>query len=68
MKVMVIQIVIGTFEKNEQRMGRGTGGLGNRRTREKHPNYSIIEIPLNSKKSTGDLRRLAVNQTLEKLV
>ena len=28
-----------------------------------HPNYSIVEIGQNTRKSPGDLRRLAVTQT-----
>ena len=28
-----------------------------------HPDYSIVEISQNTKKSAGDLRRLAVSQT-----
>ena len=31
-----------------------------------HPNYNIIEKSLNTLKSPGDLRRLAVTQTLLK--
>ena len=31
-----------------------------------HPNYCIIENGQNTKKSPGDLRRLAVSQTLVK--
>ena len=42
---------------------KGTGGLGNKRTSEDHPNYYTIEIGQNTKKSPGDLRRLAVTQT-----
>ena len=38
----------------------GTGGLGNNRTSEDHPNYSTVEIGQNTEKSPGDLRRLAV--------
>ena len=38
----------------------GTGGLGNKRTSGDHPNYSIVEIGQNTKKSPGDLMRLAV--------
>ena len=37
--------------------------LGNKRTSEDHPNYSIVEIGQNTTKSPGDLRRFAVTQT-----
>ena len=47
-----------------QRIGTMTGGLGNKRTSGDHPNYSIIVISQNTEKSPGDLRRLAVTQTL----
>ena len=46
---------------SHQRIGTGTGGLGNK-TNGDHPNYSIIKISQNTKKSPGDLRRLAVTQ------
>ena len=36
--------------------------LGNKRTSGDHPNYSIVEIDQNTKKSPGDLRRFAVIQ------
>ena len=48
---------------SHQRIGTGTGGLGNKRTTVDHPKYSIVEIGQNTKKSPGDLRRLAVAQT-----
>ena len=47
-------------------IGTRTGGLGNKRTSRDHPNYSIIEIGQNTEKSPGDLKRLAVTQTLVK--
>ena len=46
-----------------QRFCTGTGRLGKKRTSEDHPNYSIVDIGQNSKKSPLDLRRLAVTQT-----
>ena len=49
MKVTVISIVIGT-------LGKGTSG--------DNPNYSIVEIDQNTKKSSGNLWRLDVTQTL----
>ena len=41
-----------------QKIGTRTGGFGNKKTRENHPNYSIIKIGQNFEKSPGDLRRL----------
>ena len=48
---------------NPQRIGKGTGRLGNKRINRVHPDYSIIKIGQNTEKGTGDLRRLAVTQT-----
>ena len=48
---------------SHQRIGKAAGEVGNKRTSEDHPNYSIVEIGQNSKKSPGDLRRLTVTQT-----
>ena len=48
---------------SHQRICTGTGGLGNKRTTGDHPKYSIVVIGQNTKKSPGDLRRLAVTQT-----
>ena len=49
---------------SHQRINKGTGGLGNKRTRGDHSNNSIVEIGLNTEKNHGDVRRLAVTQTL----
>ena len=46
--------------------GIRTGRLGNKRKSEGYPNNSIVEIGQNTKKSPGDLRRLAVTLTLVK--
>ena len=46
-----------------QRIIKGIGGLGNKRTIGDHPNYYIFE---NIKKSPEDARRLAVTQIPEK--
>ena len=35
---------------SHQRIGTGTGGLGNKRTSGDHPNYSIIEIGQNTER------------------
>ena len=46
-----------------QMIGRENVGLGNMRSSGDHTNYSIDEIGQNTKKSPGDLGRLAVTQT-----
>ena len=46
-----------------QRIGTGTGRVGNKRTGGDHPNYSIIKIGQNTEESPGDLKRFAVTQT-----
>ena len=51
------------FWYSHQRIIKRTGGLGNKRTCGDHPSYYIIEKGQNTKKSPGDLRRLAVFQT-----
>ena len=51
------------------RIGKETGRLGYKRTREVHLDNSIIEIGQNSEKRPEDLRRLTVTQTsAEKLL
>ena len=49
--------------KNLQRIGKGTGKLGNKKTSGDYRNYSLIQIDQNTEKILGDLRRLAVTQT-----
>ena len=51
---------------SHRRINKETGGLGNNRKSEDHPNYCIIEIDQNTEKSPGDVKRLAVTQTLKK--
>ena len=46
-----------------QRIGTGTGGLGNKRMSIDLPNNNIIKINYNTEKSPGDSRRLAITQT-----
>ena len=53
---------------SHQRIGTGTGRLGNKRTRGHHPKYNIAEIDQNTKNIPGDLRRLAVTQTPVKTI
>ena len=48
---------------SHRRINNGTGGRGNKRTSEDHPNYCNIEIGQNTEKCHGGLRRLAVNET-----
>ena len=46
------------------------GGLENKKKKKKrgdHPNYSLIKIGQNTKKSPGDLRRITVTQTPVKI-
>ena len=62
MQVTIIPIVIGAFGT----VTKGTRELGSWRTSGDHPNDSIIENGQNTKKSPGDLWRLAVNQTIVK--
>ena len=51
------------FWYSHQRIIKGTGWLGNKRTSRDHPNYYIFENDQNTEKSPGDLRILAVTQT-----
>ena len=48
-------------------LGTGTKWLGNQRMGGDHSNYSIVEIGKNTEKGLGDLRRLAVSHSREKL-
>ena len=48
-------------------INKGTGGFGNKRTSGDHPNDRIIKIGPNTVKNPGDLGRLAVTQTQEKI-
>ena len=48
---------------NPERIGKGTGRVGNKRTSGNYPDYSIVKIGQNNEKSPGDLRRFAVTQT-----
>ena len=49
-----------------QMIDKKTGGFRNNEPIGDHPNYSIIKIGQNTEKSSGDLKRLAVTQTLVK--
>ena len=48
---------------NPQMIGKGTGGFRNQRSNGDLLHYSIIKIGLNTEKSPGDLRKLAVTKT-----
>ena len=50
------------FWYSHQRIIKGTGGLGGRRTIGDYPHNSITEIGQNTKENPGQLRRLAVPQ------
>ena len=62
MKVTVIAIITSALDI-VTRGGTGTGGLGNNRTSEDYPNYNIVEVGQDTKKSPRDLKRLVVTQT-----
>ena len=62
MKVMIKAILIGAFGTVTKGLLKAPGGLGSWKTSGDHQNYSIIEDGLNTEKSSGDLRRLAVTQ------
>ena len=47
---------------SNQRIGTGIRGLGNKWTIRDYPNYSIVEIGQNTKKSPGDLLSLTLQQ------
>ena len=47
-------------QNNPQRIGKGTGKLGNKRTSGDHPNYGIIKISQNTENRPGDLGRFAL--------
>ena len=66
MKVIMILTVSGAQRNNPQRLGKRAGRVGNRKMSGDHPNYSIVKIGLNTQKTPGDLRRLAVTQTAVK--
>ena len=59
--IPIVTVAVGTVTKGSV---QGLEDLEiNKRMSGNHPNYSIIEISQNTKKSPGDLRRLAVTQT-----
>ena len=50
------------FSFSRQKIIKGTGRLGNKRTSCDHPNYCIIENVQNTEMSAEDFRKLAVTQ------
>ena len=63
MKMMFIPKVIGALGTVTKGILKESGGFGNKRTREDHPNNCFIAIGQNTKKSPGDFRKLAATQT-----
>ena len=61
MKVTVVPVVIGTLGTVTKGLVPRTGRLGNKRTSGDNQNYSITEIAQNTKKSSGDLKKLVVS-------
>ena len=59
----IIPILIGVFGTVTKGLLNGIGCLGSWGTSGEHPNDSIVENGQNTKKSLGNLRRLAVTQT-----
>ena len=51
------------FWYSHQKIIKGTGGLGNKRTSGGHPNCYIVENGQNTEKSLGDLMRRTATQT-----
>ena len=51
------------FWYSNERIIKGTGGLGSWRMSGVYPNYSTIENGQNTEKSPGDLRGIAVIQS-----
>ena len=59
----MILIEVGTLGTVPKGLEKGTGRVGNWKKNRDHAYCSIVEIGLNTEKSTGNPRRLAVNQT-----
>ena len=69
MKMTVIPIAIGALGTGIKGLiGTGIGGLGNKRTRGEHPNYTIIKIGQNTEKCLGDLRILTQTPAKDRLL
>ena len=61
---MVIPILIWCVRNNRQSLAKENGRLRNKRKSGDHRNYSIIKIGQNTEKIPGDLRRIAITQSL----
>ena len=61
--IRMILTVFGALRTLPREIRKVAERIGNRSTYRDHPNYSIINIGQNTKKSPGDLKRLAVTQT-----
>ena len=66
MKVTIIPIMIGAFSTVTKGLLKGLEDSGSWRPSGDHPNNSIVENGQNTEKSAGDLKRLAVTQSLVK--
>ena len=66
MKVIIIPIVVGAQVTVTKGLWKGPDDLEVGRSSGDHSNDSIIENSQNTEKSSEDLRRLAVTQTLVK--
>ena len=51
------------FWGSSQKFGKGAGRVGNQRKNHDYPDFSIVVIGQNTKKSLGNLRKLAVTET-----
>ena len=45
---------------SHQKIDKGSGGIGNKKTNGNHPNYNIDKIAENTKRSSVNLRRVAI--------
>ena len=59
MRMMVIQIVVGTFGTVSQRIGKEIGRNENQTKNQDNPHNNIVEIGQYTGKNIGDPRRLA---------
>ena len=66
MRMTVIPIVISALGTISKKLDKVAGRVENWRTSRTNPNYTIVKIDQNTEKSPGDLKRLAVIQTLAK--
>ena len=62
MRVTVIPVAVGALGTVLNGLEK-TGGIGSNKKTQNYSDHSIVEISLNTEKSPGDLRRLAITQT-----